>query len=883
MAYYFAGRSIKETLGDLKVDPNFGLYTKEIGDRAILYGENKFIQNSRTSLWSLLLKQIKNPLVAVLIIAGLATLLIGESLDSLVIFVAIAINIIIGSLEEYRADKSFEKLQESQEKTAVVLRDGEKKVISSKEIVRGDVIYLEAGMYVPADLRLINASGLSVNESALTGEWLPVLKDTEKKKIGLPTSEQTNMAFMGTYVSSGTAVGVVVETGNKTQVGQIASSLGTIAEKDTPIKRNIRKLARFISLIIFCVIVFVFVLGLYRGEPWQEMFLLSIAIAVSAIPEGLPAAVTVVLAIGMERILKKGGLVRNLLATETLGSTTIILTDKTGTLTEAKMTLSKIYTPDGILNGRLDIEDNKSALQMAVVSSDAFTERLVNSEEIIARGRPLEKAIVLAGLQMGVNKYILDRSGYERLDIVPFSSERRFLVSLHRNGKNLKNRLYISGAPEILLSKSQSSWHKSGPASLTDARRKIFSNFEENEAKKGMRVTALLYKDVHFDKIPNFDNDESIIFKDSVFVGFLVFSDPIRQDVKESISKVRGAGARVIMLTGDYPETALCVAEEVGISHKSQVLSGSDIEEMNNKELGFALSKNNVFARILPSQKLRIAKLLRDKGEVVAMTGDGVNDAPALRMANIGVAVGAGTEVAKEASDLVLLDNSFSIIVSAIEEGRKIIDNLKKIIAYLLSTSFGEVLVIFGALLFALPLPVLPVQILWVNIIGESLMNFAFAFEGKEKDIMKRNPRSTNAKNILTTEVKNLIWSVGIISGAFLLSLYVFLTKLGLPLGEIRTLMFVALSLDSLFFAFSFKSFKEPFWKLNLLDNKYLIASLVASLFVLVLSLTLPALKNLLSLVALGPLDFLILLGVAIANLLIIESAKFFIFGRKSA
>ena len=869
----------------LNTDIKNGLNNSNIISLQKKYGKNVFEEKDTLGIVGKILIQFRNPLIFLLLIAGVFTLIVGEYADALVIFLALMVNTIIGTLQENKASKAFEKLSNSQQKHATVIRDGKKSIILAENLVPGDVVILKTGMYVPADIRIFKEKNLLINESVLTGEWVGVPKsaqDLEKiKNINL--AKQTNMAWMGTLVSAGYGKGIVVEIGNNTQIGQIAKSLNHIEEEKTPIKKNIEKLSKFLSLIILFALVTIFTLGIFRGEPVFEMVLVAIAVAVAAMPEGLPVAVTSVLAVGMSSILKKGGLVRNLLAAETLGSTTVILTDKTGTITEAKMSLVEIFTASSVINKdekKLDQGDNRELLRMAVLSSDAFVEEGEESpDKLIVRGRPLEKAIVVAGLESGLSQEELFKEN-KRIDLLSFESKNGFSASLNKSEDNKKNRLFISGMPELILENSKYIYKNGKERRITKKDLENFAEIQKNKSGEGMRFTALAYKKVGWKKIPETGKRNSKkIVSEVVFVGLLAFNDPIRSNAKDAIKTAKEAGARVIMITGDNPNTARKIATEVGIMRKNgQVLTGVEVENMNDIQLLKELKKTNVFARMAPSQKLRISNILQKEDEIVAMTGDGVNDAPALQGANIGIAMESGTEVAKEASDLILLKGDFSVITSAIKEGRRIIDNLKKIVGYLLSTSFSEVFLIGGSLALGLPLPILPTQILWSNMIEEGLMNFAFVFEPGEKDLMKRDPRSSRTKNILTKKVKNLIWIIGFVTGIFLIFLYWLIMQFNLRIEEVRTIMFVAVSIDTIFFALSFKALDKPIWKENLLSNKYLLFSWTVSILLLLVALFFPPIKNMLSLTTLNGPELLFLLGVGVCNLFIIEITKYFVF-----
>ncbi len=877
---------VSETLEFLGVIKDNGLSSEEIQDRRDTYGENVLEKKQGFGVFSSVAKQFKSPLVLILFAAGVATLLLREYLDMLVIFVALLINVLIGTIQEGRASQAFEKLNKSQEKFATVLRNGKREIIPVEELVVGDIVLLEGGEYVPADLRLISSKNLSINEAILTGEWLAVSKHADEEKgESTPLAERSNMAWMGTLVSTGYGSGVVVAVGERTQMGAIATELQFVDERATPLQKSVAQIARFLVYVILVAVVAIFILGLLNGESISEMLLVSIAVAVAAMPTGLPAAVTIVLAIGMESILKKGGLVRNLVAAETLGSATIILTDKTGTLTEANMQVAGLYSLQGIESRNTEAEgDNQELLSAAISTTEAFLEKKVTEdgeEQIVIQGRPMGKALVSLGIDTGVIQESLFHDE-PRIDFLQFESDRRFGASLHSPQDSTKNMLYIGGVPEMLLEKAQYVLHNGRSVSFTEEMRKMFSRRQNDMSEKGFRVIAIASREVGFNTVPTDDTKE--LLEHITFLGLVVFADPVRENVAASITTAQDAGIRVVMVTGDNPKTAKHVAVETGIAtEKDFVCVGSDIENLSDQELYKKLMTTPVFARVLPSQKLHLARVLKDNGEVVAMTGDGVNDAPALQSADIGVAVGSGTEVAKAASDIVLLNNSFSIITAAIREGRRIIDNLKKIASYLISTSFSEIILIGSALSVGAPLPLLPGQILWANIVEEGFMSFSFAFEGAEKGVMKRDPRDSLSKRILTTQIKKLIAIISIVTGVFLIALYFILLALDLPIEEIRTIMFVALSLDSIFFAFSFKSLHRPLWRIPVFDNRYLFGALFVSVVLLIGAVTLPPLRTLLSLTTLTPLEWIVLGGIGLFNLFVIEIVKYFIFERKSA
>ncbi|MBL4644559.1 MAG: HAD-IC family P-type ATPase [Candidatus Pacebacteria bacterium] len=868
--------SADKVLTILRTDRTTGLNQSSLEKLQKRHGLNELPKEKGFFLIQGIIRQIKSPLSLVLIIAGFATLFLREYLDTMVIFIAVGINIFVGVLQEGKAAKVFEALEKSQEKHATVIRNGKQQVVLANSLVPGDIVVLQGGASIPADIRLLEIKSLAVNESALTGEWLPVEKIATSLGRALPVAEQKNMVWMGTLIAEGSGVGVVVATGSDARFGQIAKSTQEAAPAMTPLQKSIRRIARFLMGMIGVALLVILILGLLRGEPLTDILLLAIAVAVAAMPEGLPAAVTVVLAIGMESILRKGGLVKNLLAAETLGSTTVILTDKTGTLTQGRMLMSGLYTAQNSRANDISATgDNKELLRMSVLASDAFVEEdPKEAGKLIVHGRPLEKAITEAGLEAGVSQVDLFMNGYERIDFVQFESSRRYAISLN-NCPQRGNRLYLSGSPEHLLARSDKYFLNGRERKLDEKTRKMFADTQARISAEGMRFTAVAYMKITGDSVPD-EVTKSEGGKQFVFAGLLAFADAVRPDVPNAIKQAKRAGTRVIMVTGDYSETARAIARETGIDKRENapVLTGVMIGEMDDKELLQALTKHKIVARVLPEQKLRVARLLRNSGEVVAMTGDGVNDAPALAAADIGIAVGSGTEVAKAAADLILIDNSFSVITAAIAEGRRVIANLRKIVTFLLSTSFSEIIVISGALAFGAPLPLLPTQILWANIVGEGFMSFPFAFEPKEKGIMDQRPEKRGVQSILTKKVKLFIFMVSAITGALLLGLFFLLLWGGVAIDKIRTVVFVALSISSMFYAFSFKDLSRPIWKIPIFSNKYLLGALAASFGLLVAALTFSPLQKLLSLTSLSVLEILVLIALGFVNLLIVEIAK---------
>ncbi len=875
--------SLEEIAQHLATDPVRGLATEDAATR-LRKTSNTIPAPERDGFFVKLLKQFMSPITFVLVLAALAMLFLRHETDAVVIGIALLVNVVMGLIQEGRASKAFEALKKGEAKFAVVFRDGEPKRIPAEEIVVGDVVALSTGNAVPADMRLIETHGLTINESSLSGEWMAVEKDTKVAKEDAPLVERSGMAYASTLIAAGAGKGIVVAVGGNTELGKIAAELGKKDEAVTPLMRDIRQVARLLLIGVAVILVGIIALGQLRGLPFEETLFTAIALAVASVPEGLPAAVTVVLALGMERILKRGGLVRNLLAAETLGTTSYILTDKTGTLTEGRMTLEMFIGKSGEY---ADAQEGEAQLLLrgAVFASNAYVEERKDAsedEKLVVHGRPIEQAIVTSGLQNGIAQHLLVQE-YPRIDELHFDSARRFGGMLHKEPHG--STAYMTGAPELFLATLSRVVSKDGTGhAMTEAVRAHFEDALSKAASEGKRVIAaarILHADTSFPREAQLID----LLATGEFLGLLVFSDVIRPEAKEAILDMQNAGARILMLTGDNPETALSIARTVGIADENErAYIGTELAELTDEELVNILRTHTVFARVAPVDKLRMANVLKDVGEVVAMTGDGVNDAPALRAAAIGIAVGSGTDVAKEASDLVLLDNGFSVITAAIREGRRLRDNFRKIFAYMLSTNFSEVILITFTLIFGLPLPILPTQILWSNLIEGGLMNFAFAFEPLYPDAMKRSPKDPETSRVLSPKLLQLIGMVGAITSVTLIGIYLYLifaTTLTLP--EIQTLMFIAVSVNCIFMAFSMKSFGTPLWKLPLLSNKFLLVSLIASTLLLLAALYLPMLQALVHVTPPSTLQLGVLVGFGLFNLATIELAKWLVFIRPQA
>lgn len=903
--FYPHAEDASEVLKKFSVSPELGLTKEQTEERIKQYGLNVLKEEKHFIFLKTFLNQFKNPLIILLLTAGLITIFLEEYHNAAVIFLAVIINSLIGFFEEKKAADVFAVLKKSLKNYATVIREGEKQVVETMSLVPGDIITVQEGDMAPADCRIIEVKGFEVDESALTGEWLPVLKNISKVELKTRINSQFNMLFTGTLAASGFAKAVIVRTGEHTEFGKLAKFSQEATSKLTNFQRQIKNLSRFIGVFVVFFSLIIFILGVFQGKDANQMFLSAVAIVVAAIPEGLPIAVTIILVLGAKSIFNKGGLVKKILMAETLGGVDVILTDKTGTLTKAQMKISSIITAGEILSRKPEKNLVKSEqarinlLTKAQFISNAFIENQESEiHEWLIRGKPMEKAILEAGIESGIQiRKIFEE--HPRVDFLPFNSERRFFASLH--GFNDNNEIYMGGAPETLLkicSTYQTVSEKCRP--LRGKEKGMFKESYESFMKEGGRIIAICFKNTALKEIPRNDDD---FFKDFCFLGFVAFHDPLREDAKESLKTAENAGIWTVIVTGDNLNTAKVVAENVGLisipetsltldvadstsdnfdNLKKQYVSFDENNDLSKDDVTNIIESVKIWARVLPHQKMALVEAWQAKNKIVAMTGDGINDVPALKRADIGIALNSGTDAAKEAADLILTNNSFKVIVEAIKQGRIITDNIRKVLTYLLSSGFTEMILIGGSIALNFPLPVLPNQILWANIIQGGFMNFAYAFEKGEGDILKRKKSDDNRKSLFTKEMKIMIFVIGIITDIFLLILFIILLKLNYDLAKIRTIMFAGLSSDAIFFALSLKNLNLPIWKINIFSNKYLLFSLVLSVLLLIAALFLQPLQSLLDLTSLSFNEIIIILGMGVLNFITIEIAKWFIASRKN-
>ena len=844
------------------------------------YGRNRLPSERHLSNLRVFLDQSRNPLIYILLLAGITTLILKEYADSIVIFGAVFLNTIVGYLQENKASRALQALKRVVKHEARVLREGTLHIVDYSEVVPGDVFLLAPGDKIPADARIIESHNLKINEMALTGEWLPAKKKKENISRDVPLADRDDMVYMGTVVEDGKGKAICTGIGLSTELGKVAKMVRETEEGKTPLQKKLSHFSKFIGLIIGIIVIFIFVEGVITGNSFLEMFVTSIAVAVAAIPEGLPVALTVILALGMQRILSRKGLVRKLLAAETLGGTSIIATDKTCTLTEGRMAVAEIFSVDDKKSSQVDenkfhlpprpIKSSsvKEILKIALICSEAFVENPRElKERWILRGRPTDKALLTAGYEWGLKREeVMEKE--EEVDEIVFDSIRKYAAALHKIGKQ-KFNLYVLGAPEKLLSFSKMDGQKA----------KMVEKELERLAGKGYRIVAAAQKSLSKYDVSTQKLEKEI--KDLNFLGLIALHDPLRKDAKEAIREVIRAGIKPVIVTGDHRLTVKTIAEELGFKiGEDNIMEGKDLDLLSDKELDAKLDKIRIFARVEPKHKIRIVEIWQKRGEVVAMTGDGINDAPALKRADIGVALGSGTEVAKETSDLILLDDNFNIIVAAVEEGRAILDNIRKVIVYLLTSSFSEVILIGGSLMAGFPLPLLPAQILWVNLVEDGLPDIALAFEPKEKDLMEQKPKRRDFP-LLNREMKVIIFVIGIFTDLLLLGLFFWLLKGDNSLEYIRTVMFVALAVDSLLYVLSCKSLRKNLWQINIFSNKFLIWSILGGILMLLIAVYLPPLQSLLKTVPLSFSDWLLVFGLSIFELILIEAVKWYFIMKK--
>ncbi|MHB8131611.1 MAG: cation-translocating P-type ATPase [Mobilitalea sp.] len=846
-------KSQEEVLKDLNVNSAVGLTQAEAQQRLEQYGMNKLKGKPKKSIFSLFFAQMKDMLIYVLLAAAVITLIIGEYADSIIILLVIILNAVIGVFQEYKAGKAVEALQKMTTPKAIVRRDGEMKEINSEEVVPGDIVILDAGRYVPADLRLIVSANLQIEESALTGESVPSSKDATKTfdDPKTPIGDKVNMAFQSTLATYGRGEGVVVATAMETEIGKIAKILDDDNDEMTPLQKRLDELGRILGFLAIGICAVIFIIALIQKRDLFEMFLTAISLAVAAIPEGLAAIVAIVLALGVTRMSKIHAIVKKLPAVETLGSVNIICSDKTGTLTQNKMTVVKQYTLDhftdisGTGTNLTATSDEAELIKSFVLCSDAT---YVNGE---GTGDPTEIALIILGDKFNLTRSTLNAK-HKRVSENPFDSDRKLMSTLNTEGNGF--RVHTKGAIDNILKLSTTALVNGKIVPLTGEMKEKYLKITEEMSDAALRVLGVAFK-----------NTEGMIApeemeKELTVIGLVGMIDPPRLEVKASIHEAKLAGIRPIMITGDHKNTAVAIAKELGIADSiEQSITGAEIDDLSDEDFAANINNYRVFARVSPEHKVKIVRAFKAQGNIVSMTGDGVNDAPSLKYADIGVAMGiTGTDVAKGASDMILTDDNFTTIVKAIEEGRNIYNNIKKSVIFLLSCNLGEVIAIFLSILLNWPIPLLATQILWINLITDSLPAIALGIDPGDPDVMKQKPR--NPKESFFSHGAGVRAVIGgVLIGLFtLLAFYYGLWEHGYQLGSgmlsgetlkealpyARTMSFVVLAASQLFYSLSMRSTTKSIFKIGIFSNLFLVGAIIIGILLQLVVISVPVLAT---------------------------------------
>ena len=881
--------SIVKLLDKFELDLVRGLDQKQVDRRLNNYGLNKLPEKKQSSIFDLWLAQFKDFMVLVLIVAVIISAFLGELADATAIFAIVILNAVMGFVQEFRAERSLQALKKLSAPKARVKRAGGIEEVDSQNLVPGDLLLLELGDKIPADARVVESNNLKVNEASLTGESTAVSKSDSTLSGEVSLGDRSNMVHMGTTVLEGRGKAVVTRTGVATEMGQIADLLKEEDKKLTPLQRRLKNLSKWIVLSCLAACLTVMGLGVLKGESLYRMFLSGVSLAVAAIPEGLPAIVTLVLALGVQRLIKCNAIVRKLPAVETLGCATSICSDKTGTLTTNEMIVEQIYINDethyvqaeGFNNPTLEkILKIGAICNNAEIKESNLKEKLDSlKDSIIGKktkqkiiGDPTEGALLLAAEEAGLEKESL-REDYKQLLEIPFSSKRKRMSVIAKSDN--QSELFIKGAPEVILERAQYYYHRGAVKRLTATKKKEILAKNYKFASQALRILGLGYKELHGSlKQENLEQYENEI----IFVGLVGIIDPPRPEVKRAILQCKKAGIKTKMVTGDHKDTAVAIAKKLNlVVDQDSVITGEGLKELSFKELVEQIDDFSVLARFSPEDKLEIVKALQKKQHIVAMTGDGVNDAPAIKEADIGIAMGQkGTDVTKEASALILADDNFATIVAAIKEGRGIYNNIRKFIRYLLSCNVGEILTMFFTSLLGLPLPLVAIQILWVNLVTDGLPALALGVDPADDDIMDQKPRDPN-ESIFSNGLQWKILGQGLLIGISTLFVFLFGLKYSSDLMVARTMAFTNLVMAQLFFVFSCRSEKYSIFRINPFNNLYLLLAVILSFGMHYLVLYLPFFQQLFKTTALNKAEWGLIFLVASSSTFLIEIGQFII------
>jgi Ca2+-transporting ATPase len=890
LEWYNKGKN--EVLKELNTNLSLGLSKKEAERRLKKYGKNELEVQAKKGFLTKFAAQFGDFLIIILLIAAGVSAFVGEKGDAIIILAIVVINATLGIYQEGKAEKSVEALQKLSAPNAKVVREGNLIVVPAADIVPGDVVVLEAGDIIPADLRLIESSNLKIEEASLTGESVPVEKDAKAKIIGIVgIGDRHNMGFSSTIVTYGRGKGVVTATGHNTELGNIAVKIQTYAEEETPLQIKLNQLGKVLGTLTIAICIIVFLLGLYQGRQALNMLLTSISLAVAAIPEGLPAIVTIVLAIGMNRMAGKNAIVKKLLAVETLGATSVICSDKTGTLTQNQMTVVKAYVDDKILDiegigyepkgdvklkgrsiGVNSLPNLRNLVSIGTLSNDAQLDNSTGPYKII--GDPTEGAIVTFAGKLGQSSEQLNMI-YPRIAELPFDSGRKMMTTFHSDYIEGKIVSFTKGAPDIVINKCSKIALNGRIVDFNKELKDKVLSVNRKFARSALRVLSAAYK--IWDRLPEHPTFEQVE-NDMIFVGLVGMIDPPRHEVKESIAHCRQAGIETVMITGDYKETAYAIAKELGMAeHEGQAIMGEELDKYSDEKLREIVKKTKVFARVSPEHKVKIVTALKENGHITSMTGDGVNDALALKKADIGVAMGiTGTDVAKNTAEVILTDDNFATIVNAVEEGRIIFSNIKKFVFFLLSCNIGEILLVFISILLGWEVPLLPIQLLWLNLVTDSFPAMALGVENAEPGIMKQPPRSTKEAILDKEMLGGIVFQAIAISFASLLSYYWAMRMYGTGSGLIhaRSVVFTTLILSELLRAFSSRSQNYTLFRIGFFTNIRMVQAVFASFMLTFVVLYIPALNEVFDVVPLTLRDWQLVTAFSFIPLLVGELYK---------